>query len=154
MSADRTRQPKGVPAGGQFAATAHEESAVALPASPDGRDRFPHPDTRYPHPMGCWPEGVEDPASIVLGESDVTIDETPVHTLYPDPQNATTVSEPCCTITMANGASLAVAYVGDPEDGNSEETFTGDWEPYLKGDTYTRDQVIETAHETMLQARK
>jgi hypothetical protein len=116
--------------------------------------QFPHPDTKYPHPMSCWPEGVEVPASIVLGESDVTVDETPVHTLYPDPQNAITISEPCCTITMANGAALKVVYVGDPEDGNSEENFTGDWEPYVKGDTYTRDQVIETAHETMLQARK
>ncbi|ACL42164.1 hypothetical protein Achl_4213 (plasmid) [Pseudarthrobacter chlorophenolicus A6] len=32
MSIDRTRQPKGVPVGGQFAATAHNESGVTLAA--------------------------------------------------------------------------------------------------------------------------
>jgi len=104
--------------------------------------------------MGCWPEGVEDPASVTLGEEESTVDEVPRHTLYPDPQNERTVSGPSCTITMANGASLTVAEVGDPEGGNTEERFSGDWEHYLKADTYTRDQVIETAHETMIQARK
>jgi hypothetical protein len=115
---------------------------------------YPHSDARYPHPMNSWPEEVEAPASIVLGDEESTVDEVPCHTLYPDPQNARTISEPRCTITMTNGATLKVAYVGDPEGGNSEETFTGDWDAYLKGDTYARDQVIETAHETMLQARK
>lgn len=116
--------------------------------------QFPHPDTHYPHPMGSWPEGVQAPASITLGEADATVDEVPRYTLYPDPQNERTISQPTCTITMANGATLTVTQIGDPEDGNSEEVFAGDWDTHLLGDTYTRDQVIETAHETMLQARK
>jgi hypothetical protein len=104
--------------------------------------------------MESWPEDVEAPASITIGEADATVDEVPRHTLLPDPQNARTISEPTCTIAMANGASLTVRQVGDPEGGNTEETFAGDWDAYLKGDNYTRDQVLETAHETMLQARK
>lgn len=82
------------------------------------------------------------------------MDEVPRFTLYPDPQNARTISQPSCTITMANGASLTVVQLGDPEGGNTEERFTGDWEPYLKSEPHTRDQVIETAYETMIQARK
>jgi hypothetical protein len=115
---------------------------------------FPHPDTHYPHPMNSWPEDVEAPVSIVLGEEDAEVDEIPVHTLYPDPQNARTISEPSCTITMGNGAAVTVIQVGDPEGGNSDERWSGDWDVYLDGDTYTRDQVLETAHETMLQASK
>jgi hypothetical protein len=147
-----SRQPKGIPVGGQFAATEHGEPAFTLASPPRDRSRFPHPDTRYPHPMGCWPEDVEDPKSIALGEEDGTVDEVPRHTLHPDPQNARTISQPSCTILMENGATLTVVQVGDPEGGNSEERFSGDWDHYLKGDSYARDQVIETAHETMAQA--
>ncbi len=154
MTTNPDRQPKGVPAGGQFATAAHHESIVALTAPATDFSYFPHPDARYPHPMGSWPEDVENPASITLGEEEDIVDEVPVNTLYPDPQNARTISQPTCTITMPNGATLTVIQVGDPEGGNSDERYAGNWDHYLKGDTYTRDQVLETAHETMLQARK
>jgi hypothetical protein len=104
--------------------------------------------------MEQWPEGVEAPVSIVLGEDSAEVDEVPRYTLYPDPQNARTIAEPTCTVTMPNGATLTVKQVGDPEGGNTEEHYTGNWDVYLGGDTYTRDQVLETAHETMIQATK
>jgi hypothetical protein len=115
---------------------------------------FPHPDTHYPHPMNSWPEDVEAPVSIVLAEEYVTLDEVPLYTLYPDPQNERSIDQPTCKITMANGATVTVVQTGDPEGDNYDERWTGDWEIFLDGDTYTRDQVLETAHETMLQARK
>lgn len=115
---------------------------------------FPHPDTHYPHPMESWPSDVEAPVSITLGEEETTVDEVSYSTIYPDPQNETTIDQPTCTITMANGATVTVIELGDPEGGNTEERWTGNWDVYLGGDTYTRDQVLETAHETMLQARK
>lgn len=41
MSTDTSvRQPKGIPAGGQFAATTHPEPAVGLPAQAPGTDQF------------------------------------------------------------------------------------------------------------------
>lgn len=115
---------------------------------------FPHPDTHYPHPMEQWPSDVEAPVSIELGVEETEVDEVPRFTLLPDPQNARLESSPACTITMANGAAVTVWHAGDPEDNNTEERWSGNWDVYLKGDTYTRDQVLDTAHETMLQARK
>lgn len=147
------RQPAGVPAGGQFAATAHAEPAVSLDSSPKWA-AFPHPDKKYPHPMDCWPEGVEEPASIILGEVDEILPEANPRGIYPDPQNERTLSQPSCTITMANGATLTVVQVGDPEGENTEQRFTGDWDQYFKGDSneWDRDCAGDVAHETMIQA--
>lgn len=153
MSTDINRQPQGIPTGGQFAPTAHAEPAVTL--TPKWA-AFPHPDKKYPHPMDCWPEGVEEPVSIALGEVDETLPEERPRGIYPDPQNERSISQPTCTITMANGASMTVTQVGDPEGENTETTYTGDWDEYFKGDSdeWDRDCVAEVAHETMLQAAK
>lgn len=148
-----SRQPKGIPAGGQFAPEARAEPDVALGGPVQDRSHLAHPDRNYPHPMECWPDQVEDPRSITLGEESGTLPEARPAGLHPDPQNERTISQPSCTIIMGNGAALTVVRVGDPEGGNSEETFTGDWDHYLHGDSYARDQVIETAHETMLQGQ-
>lgn len=155
MSTDTaTRHPKGIPAGGQFAATAHPEAPVALTPTTADISCFPHPDKNYPHPIECWPEGVDLPTTITLGEVDETLPEANPRWLHPDPQNERSISQPSCTITMSNGASLTLTQVGDPEGGNFEERFTGDWEHYLNGDGYARDCVLEVASETMTQADK
>lgn len=154
MSTDINRQPPGIPTGGQFAATTHAEPSIALDVPANDWAAFPHPDTKYPHPMDCWPDGVEEPVSITLGEVDETLPEANPRGLSPDPQNERTLSQPSCTITMANGATLTVVQVGDPEGGNTEQRLTGDWDQYLKGDSdeWDLDCVAEVAHETMAQA--
>jgi hypothetical protein len=150
MSTDINRQPPGIPTGGQFAATAHAEPAVTLDAPKWAA--FPHPDDHYDHPMNCWPEGIEEPVSITLGEVDETLPEAQPRGIYPDPQNERNISQPSCTITMANGASLTVVQVGDPEGENTEARYSGDWDHYLNGDEYNKDCVADVAHETMIQA--
>ena len=115
---------------------------------------YPHPDKHYPHPMEQWPSNVEAPVSVVLDEDYSEMDEVPRFTLLPDPQNARLVAEPSCTITMSNDAQATIKRVGDPAGENSEEFYFGDWDAYTDGDKFVRDQILDVANETLLQAGK
>jgi hypothetical protein len=133
------------PGGGQFLNVTHGTSPVSLPSA--GRDRFPHPDTAYPHPMEQWPEGVEDPQSIELG----TIEHQRSHTNNPAVSDYSAF--PGVTITMANGATLALRKLDDGEFPETEAEFDGDWDAYTGGDRFKSDEILSTASETLCQAR-
>jgi hypothetical protein len=133
------------PGGGQFLGTTHSTSPVSLPSA--GRDRFPHPDTAYQHPMDQWPEGVEDPMSIELG----VIEQQMAYTS--DPAVSDYTAFPGVTVTMANGATLALRQLNDGEFPETEASLDGDWDAYTGGDKFTADEILNTASETLIQAR-
>lgn len=138
------------PGGGQFLGVAHTASSVALPSV--GRDRFPHPDTKYPHPIEQWPDGVEEPRSIELGTAEQSLNGH-MQNWNDDPQNEKYADLPAVTITMSNGATLVLQQLNEEEFPETEARFEGDWNAYTGGDKFTADEVIDTASETLSQAR-
>ncbi|WP_138418773.1 hypothetical protein [Sinomonas gamaensis] len=137
------RQPAGRPTGGQFAPVEHREPEVSLAADPLAR--FPHPDPKYPHPMGAWPAGVELPVSAVLGVADV--DSTPAHVR--DPQLETTGEFPEAVLAMPNGARVRARLL--PGDASVE--WEGDWEAYAPEGSDERDEIGDVALEYATQSR-
>lgn len=145
---DQGRRPTG-PGGGQYLPISHNPSPVSLPA---GRDRFPHPDAKYPHPMECWPEGVEEPASIELGTTVQSLGGYSQSWNH-DPQNEQFADLPAVTVTMANGATLVLRQLNEDDFPETEAHLEGDWEAYTGGDKFTADEILSTASETLSQSR-
>jgi hypothetical protein len=134
------------PGGGQFLPVGHEAAKLSLP------ERFPHPDSKYPHPMEQWPKGVEEPVRIELGTTEQSL-RGHMHNWNDDPQDEKYTEMPAVTITMPNGATLVLQELNEDEFPETEARFEGDWDAYTGGDKFTADEVIDTASETLSQAR-
>lgn len=134
------------PGGGQFLPVSHQAAKLSLP------ERFPHPDAKYPHPMEQWPKGVEEPQSIELGSAEQSLNGH-MQNWNDDPQNEKYADLPAVTITMNNGATLVLQQLNEEDFPETEARFEGDWDAYTGGDKFTADEVIDTASETLSQAR-
>ena len=142
------RQPAGTTVGGQFAATAHAAPDVTL-APAGGIDRFPNPDTNYPHPMTQWPEGIEHPVSIELDTESVFSGYSSGDQYDRDPRNEIDNDRPTVKLAMANGAT---AFVKNTSFEESEFVFEGDWDAYTGGNSDVRDAIQDVVGETYSQA--
>lgn len=132
--------------GGQFLPVSHEAARLSLP------ERFPHPDTKYPHPMEQWPKGVEQPLRIELGTAEQSL-EGHSRSWNFDPQTEKFAELPAVTITMPNGATLVLQQLNEDEYPETEARFDGDWDTYTGGEKFTADEILDTASETLSQAR-
>lgn len=134
------------PGGGQFLAVSHEASKLTLP------ERFPHPNTKYPHPMEQWPKGVEEPVSIELGTAEQSLSGH-MQNWNDDPQDEKFAELPAVTVTMPNGATLVLQQLNEEDFPETEARLEGDWDTYTGGDKFTADEILDTASETLIQAR-
>lgn len=142
-----TQEHRGAgPGGGQFLPVSHEAASLTLP------ERFPHPDTKFPHPMEQWPKGVDEPLSIELGTAEQRLNRH-TQSWNDDPQDEKFTELPAVTITMPNGASLVLAQMNEEDFPETEAHLEGDWDAYTGGDKYTADEILDTASETLIQAR-
>ena len=132
--------------GGQFLPVNHEAAKLSLP------ERFPHPDTNYPHPMEQWPKGVDEPVSIELGTAEQSLSGH-MQSWNTDPQDEKFAELPAVTVTMPNGATLVLHQMNEEEYPETEARLEGDWDVYTGGDKFTADEILDTASETLIQAR-
>jgi hypothetical protein len=127
MTTKSARQPKGIPVGGQFAATAHDESAIALPAPPRALPEL-EPYGEIPAPLDGQTLETGEPAAATFEDSYraffAPLDE---HEADHGPYTAPT--------PLSEGEILNLAGIGDVNLGRHRGT-------YLERDENTGEPVI------------